>query len=759
MSEEIKTPEPLLPRETPTDEAPAQTLTEELNALRDIFQREWDRASQEADDGFPPIQALDYSPEPDGDADEANPETEELSDTPTEEKKKRIRKPKGASKGALLLLIVCMVLLLIPLLTFFILSVSIPNFNSFLNAYGTALSADTDEEKLKSYTLALSYCTVDGDDDGANKNTKTVPLIGRFEQRILENVTVLTCKTDSYAAARSFMNAHFTDKMKAKPKTEEFRSFLKLGDALPPIADAIYTETAAALDTAGTPDGVDLKALMTKLSVPALLQKDVSAIAEALAGVIAAERAAEDEGELARVFEDYVTVGAAFEPLGVRPQTLMEITAVKCWEHGYLDLTEHLINNYFTAEELAAPKTEAFKALYGDINEIRAADGLNLYARLAKLYESGKTDDASVTAALREVLSESAAETVAETAGIILKGVGADRNRDLTLAKKSFGKAYLTLETLGVTDGALILRLTELYLATGDTDTAHTLREKYVTDDALAAVSNETKAAVRKADAMYAAKEKAFAVFSAHYDRTLKTVDRDALLGELKALADGSADPYLAAYCNYYSFEAEALSDMNRESMIGYLTACALLLPDDPFVYGAPLVKLCILSGDYETAAAYTDRMYAVTISDDFTTAAKAKLLRIDGKTDNALGLAAAGIRFSGVYYACAHEAAIGYLLKGDFSAALENAAGIFDAGNADRADMELLILLDALYAGNDDQLKNRLNAYKEKAAAALTDNHFALSDAAKAVVEGTKTAEELFLSAPYDLTYERSGS
>ena len=759
MSEENMPRIPEAPQSPPADEAPAQTLTEELNELRDIFQQEWNKAKDLAEEEeMPPIQALDYSPEPD--ADEASEENETPEQAQPEEKKKKRRKPKSVSKGALLILIVCMVLLIIPLLTFFILSVRIPHFNDFINAYNSALAADTDEEKLKYFSRALTYCRETPEDADARAGQagtpgKPVPLIGRFEQRILENITVLTCKTGTYAAARSYMNEHFTSAMKAKPKTDDFRTFLKLEASLPPISDALYAETAAALDAAGNARDLDVKALMTKLSVHAWLQTDIGGIIEQLASAIEAERAAgSDRDAFLRAVDGYVRVGASLEALGVRAQTLMETVTVHSCENGHLALARLLTESCFTAEELAAPKTQEFQTLVADFNEIASAD-LRLFDRLLTLSKSGKTGGEEAKAALRGTLSESAAGMLDDAAESIARGILADDYHDLTKAKNEYLAANRTLTALGVTDGELLFRLIALYLMTGDQDNARLLRETYVTDSLLAAASKADSATVKKLDAMCAAKERAAAVFGKYFNDDGEMDSADAI-EELQAVAAGASDAYLSAYCNYYCFKAEQLGGRDNLAMRAYLSECERFLPDDPFVYGPDLVLLCIGDGDYQTAGEYTNRMYAITKSDDFTTAALAKLLRIDGKPDDALDQAEKGVTFSGVYGECAHEAAIGNLLRGDFAAALTNAAGIYDSGNAVRSDMELLIILNALYTGNDKDLSARLKDYASKARTALSENGKPLSDAANALISGRMTPEELFLQAPYDLTYGR---
>ena len=208
MSEEIKNPENgQTPAEAPevpeTPEAPetSEALKGELDGLRDLFQQEWDRTVAESE-SKPPIQELEYEPE----EDEDEPEEESGSEDAAEEeaKEKKEKKKKKGGKALLVVLIIVLVLILIPLIAYFVISLKVPSFNNFMSAYTNAAAATEPAEKIEYLESALSYC-----DEGT--------ILESMQQTIKEDIALATCEASGYAAARTYVDANFTDEMLAAP--------------------------------------------------------------------------------------------------------------------------------------------------------------------------------------------------------------------------------------------------------------------------------------------------------------------------------------------------------------------------------------------------------------------------------------------------------------------------------------------------------------------------------------------------------------
>ena len=116
-----------------------------------------------------------------------------------------------------------------------------------------------------------------------------------------------------------------------------------------------------------------------------------------------------------------------------------------------------------------------------------------------------------------------------------------------------------------------------------------------------------------------------------------------------------------------------------------------------------------------------------------------------------ALELAVKGIELSGTETFCANEAAIDYMLNGDFESAFPYIKKMYQ-NSPSIESCDLLLIFDALYDGDDKGVKEELAAlvdeidktYSSYGVSSLTDT--------LSIINGEKTLEDVFCAGTYSL-------
>lgn len=747
MNDEIKNADNHLP----DGEADA-ALNGELNHLRDMFQQEWNKtmaeteeaaaaaeeAAADASDGAPAIQELDYAGESEEEQEE---ETQSQTDggTPAPEKKKK--KEKKRSRVPLVILIIVLVLILIPLLAYFVLSVTTPTFGSFLSAYSSAMTAQDEQAKLTAYQDALTYC-----EDGT--------VLGKMKQSILEKIVVLTNETSGYTAAAAYMKTNMTEDMIAKPVSAEFRDFVKIGDSVREIADKAFDATEAAFQKAGSAAALDIDALHADLGTPDMIKTEVAQAVTALAQAMEKEKNASSEEDWQEAITGYLTGAQAISNLGGNNLYILEKVAVKLYNNGYLFETKTLIDNYFDEEALAAPKTEEFKAMQAEIDAFGDVDA-DIFAIAEELYKNGTTADADIKKAIPGTLKDSQKTVLAAAAKAVIDGLTAEAEKNLTKAQKDFGNALNTMNALEMDASPLAKKLVLIYVATGDTQSANKLREEQITDEVLAASDDAFKAQIADLDLLYAAQNAANEVFGSFYQNYYYSgaaLDKAEIGAALDALNDAEdANKYTAPFAAYYKYLAEAFTDENADAMADSLKTFAAGVGDYPALYGASLGEVYKMQENFTQMEAMADQLLAIDISDDFANSAKSLVLRIDGKVEEALAAAEKGIELSGKKQSCAAEALICNILLKNYEKAAEYAFELYDA-NLTVNNCEYILILNALYDGDDSAVKEQLSSYKSKIDEIFTNYSVTVSEKTQGIIDGAVSPEDVFLGGKYYL-------
>lgn len=734
MSDEIKNPDPVgTPENADSPAGPSEALQGELNGLRELFQREWDKSMEEAE--HPHIQGLEYEPEPEEEPEE-EPQDAPVSEPPAAEKKPK----KKAGKVLLIVLIVLLVLILIPLIAYFVISIKVPSFNNFMSAYTNAAAAAEPADKITYLNSALEYC-----EEGT--------FLDSMRQSIQEDIAVYTCEAQGYAAAKSYIDQNFTEEMLAKPVNKEFGELMAVGEKVQPISDSAYDAVKAAFDAAADKDAVDYEAVADSLGVPALLKKDVTGALQSIGDALKTEAdlgTDVTEEQVEPVMTAYLSAVQTFKGLGASAQTLLETAVAKLYNYGFVYETTVVIDNYFDEDMLAAPKTDAFTEVLSHIDALGKAD-VDVYAVAQGLYENNTVSDDEIKNALNVSLPDAETAVLVNAAKNVIEGLKAEEEKNLPAAAKAYTAAFSTLDALELETTSLAGKLITLNLQLGNENEASNVRDSL--PDSIPADNEALAAVVTEIDAIVAARSAAEEVFYPYYYNYYygTAIDKAELNGKLDALVTEEADDYTKAYVNYFKFFGENFTDADPETMQTYLEAYAAVLSDYPAMYASLLGEVYKTQGAFDKAEALADKVLEVNEADDYANAVKSFAKRASLNVDEALAVAQKGIELSGSTEYSAREALICSLLKEDYSAAFDYAVKLFDA-NLTYDNVDYIMLITSLYESDNADEQAKLDEYREKAENVMDQYSLEVGEKAQSIIDGTLTMVKVFMEEPYYL-------
>lgn len=714
---------------TENDEA----LNEELENLRETFQQEWDKAKDESDHG-PVIQGLDYAPDETEDGDE---EEEEAAVLAPQEKEK----PKKKHSKALIAIPVVILVLLVGILgTYVGLTIKDPTLNSYLSAYANAINAETDEEKLEYYNEALDLA-------GEKK---------MFKRDILENIAVLTAKTSGYAEAIAFINENMDEDMQKKATSKEFRDLMQVNETINKVADGAYEAVAAAIAENPDAESLDYQQIAKDLGAREIIYSDVTSALRYIAeGIVSEETAAEEESFEGAV-TNYIYAYQIFSSLGADAQDLLETTVLKLYNKGYGYETSLLLDNYFTEEMLSSPKHEAFTEMLNDFKAVSDAN-INIYALAESCIEESTRTEKEISNQINADISDTAKAMIAGSVSEVMDGIGAWTEKNLTKAASSFASAIATAEALDLDLTDLGVALFNVTLRLGDTQGANSVAESYLAElvedggEAYAEFRENYEEFERLYNSQYTVNE----TFYPYYYAALyagEEMNSEEIFADLDALLTASDDEYLTAFVNYYKYITLGFTDGDVNEMIGYLETVKEILPQHVFIYSHALEECYRIAGEYDKVLEIANELLSINIADDYSASALALNERIAGNLDKALQLALSGMDLSGEYNYSAKEAAIIYLMQGDFENAYD-IANTLQKENLTVDNAELLKVICTLYDGENAGLKTAAEESAAEIDALFSQYGIEYSENALALIEGTKTIEEVFGTAPYYLS------
>ena len=701
-------------------------LEGELETLRDTFQEKYDETVEEAARG-PVIQELEAHTA------EAEEDAEEPDAAAADAAKPAKKKMKTGVKVLLALVIVIAVLVFGLLISYFVMSVTNPNFNSLFSSLISAYSAEDYDAQKTAFEEALSYC------DGESS------VQAGMKEYIVDEILKAAYEEKGFSEANSLMNNYLTAEQIASSKRKTVKTIKKVVAAVDEIADGSLKAVFAALAENAE---ADAQTVAAQFSVPDEVKETVLSAFENEINGVKALRGGTGVTASNTAITYLQTAYSAFVASGADSRDLGEKMAVSLYENGCVLAAMTISTALGEAEE--GNLNQDYTDMLADVGDLSGVS-VSLYETAEEALTDGRTDYAALVAE-KTGLSDTKAALLGELVGFCADGIRNENEKNYTKGSAAFLNTNSVADTLGITDGKLIYHTANALVISGNLGELNSY-DAMLTDEVVAVLTEEEAAQVEKFHQIYSALNAASQVFSEYYSAYAyygQPIDYDAACAALDALIKEDATNYdkgFVAYCKYF---AAVYSDHKAEGQ-GYVAEMKAQMPELKSVYGYYQIDLYKESGDYAKAQAAAEDILSSNVGDDYANSTIAFVKRTKGDVQGALETALEGILFSGSKTFCGNEAAIDYMLTGDLENAFEYLKTMYQ-NNMTIETCDMLLIFNALYKGDNKDLKEDLAALVEEIDQAYQNYGVtSLSDTA-AIISGEKTLEDVFLAGTYAL-------
>ncbi len=723
------------------DSADKDELADELEALKNTFQEKYDETVEEAEAG-PVIQELEEGEddEDEDDEDDEDDDDEDDEDDDDDEDEKPGKKKKTGKIIAITLACLVLVTVIGSLAAYMVASVTNPNFNSFVSAYSQAISAEKYEDKIKYFESALTYCS---DKDSVFQNAMAAT--------VMEEIVVAIYEEEGYASAYSYMKSNLSDEQIANPASSSFKKIVKIVKNVEKLSLEIYSKVYDNLGDAETVPAFDV--LSKGLSIPSGLQSEFETIINAVADAYIYNKSTEGIEGAVLSMSYYANAYSSLVSLGANADDLARSVVVTLYEKGFT--TEAAIFASVAVDPSKEITDEAYKKVTEAVAEIKALD-FNVIQLANKAIAEEKTSSEDVLGIVKAAVETSDANTliIADFVSYAIFGIEAEAESNLTKASECYATLTSVLEAFGIEDISLYVKTAQVIFDSGNINDASALVEAYLTEEKMASATDEQKAAVDRMNKAFAALAAASEIFSPYYSEYYSygtAIDFDALKTQLDAIITDESNNYDKGFVYYCLYFAAMTDDSNNQEQ-RYLDLMAQQMPDLPFIYGYYQISEYLDSGKYSAAVSYAEKLLEINTADAFANSILAFGERIKGDLDAAIEIAEFGMDNNAESPECAEQLAIAYMLKGDLEAAFPYVSILCNTSQSVKS-YDLVLIFNKLYTGTNEDIKTELEALVSGVNQTYT--YYSVSSLADtvAVLEGTKTIEDVFMSGDYTLS------
>lgn len=737
--EKVLTEELPAESEQAVNDAPAseeQTLNEELESLRDTFQEKYDETVEEAN-AAPVIQELEEGEE----EDEEEDEEEESSNRNTEKASKKKKKRSPVKILLITVPVVLVVLFIAGLISFSMMTIKEPDLAEFVNHYSNAVNSENYEDKISYYESALALAT---DEDS---------LIAKFAAslNLREEAVVLTYEESGFSAAYSYMKSNMSEEEIASPKTSGFKKFVSLIDKVNEVGLASFEKVFE--NTGDATEVPELSVLSNGLDIPKELEGEIGEILSSISSGYIFNKAATGIIDSLTAVNYYGEAYSSLVSLGVDSRELAESVAVALYDNGFvieaatlisvaLDPSEENVNEEFTRIQQAL--------------EVFASYDVELYDVALSAKENEATEKADIVALIKEnaEMPDNDAQLLADIVLYAFEAFEAEEEHNLTEAATCYATITSVLDALGMADVSVSVKTAQVMFDAGNINEVKSLVETYLTDEAMTDATEEEKAVrdnINEVLESLAAVNEVFTPYYSAYYQSGTPIDYDALKAELDEKFGADASSYEKGFVNYVLYFAATgvENDVDRLSLI---SAMESYMPDLVFLYGYYYLNEYTSTSDFALARSYAEKLLGVNTADEFANSVIALCNRVDGDLDAAIEAALKGIELSGSSANCAKQLAIAYMLKGDFESAFGYITSMYQ-NSMSVESCDLILVFDHLYEGTDETITTELETLVSEVN--QTYSYYSVSSYADttAILDGTKTLEDVFMGGNYDLT------
>lgn len=721
----------------PVNEEKEVSLNEELETLRETFQEKYDETVEEAA-AMPVIQELEEGE----DEEEADEEGDEERSVSAQEKAPK-KKKKIGKIIAITVPVVLLVLIVGSLLAFVVASVTNPNFSSFISTYAQATAAEKYEDKMEYFQQALTYCE---DKDSAFQQAMAAA--------IHEEIAATVYKEEGYAAAYSYMTSNLSEAQMKSPSSPELKKVAKTVDAVKKLSLEAFNKVFENLG-----DGVKVPSddvLINGLEIPEEVKESIIPMLSSIAEGYIMNKTADGVEDKLRAMNYYANAYSGFISLGADSRELAEKIVVDLYSKGYV--VEAVS---FASVAIDPNKEDVNKDYIALKEEISAYEKLGIsviaVAEEAVADEKTTAEDILALVKTKAELTDSQAEVVSALVMYGVEGISVEAEKNLTRAQTVYATLTSVLEAFGMDDVKAHIKTAAVIFDSGNLNDASTLVSTYLTEEAMKDATDEQKAQLDRMNKVFNALEATSEVFSPYYSAYYQQgteIDLEALKADMDKLLTEDSDNYMKGFANYCLYIAAVSSEKDTEAK-KYLDAMSSLMPDLPFIYGYSCIADYITAGNFAAAYNYALKLLDVNVADEYSNSIVSLYHRVKGDLDGAEEAALKGIELSGSDSSdCAQQLAIINMLKGDFETAFGYISAVYNANQSMEA-FELVLIFNALYKGDNADLKASLN--EMVSIVNQTYSYYGITSYAetKAIIDGTKTLRDVFMSGDYTITAE----
>ncbi|MBQ3517808.1 MAG: hypothetical protein IJA31_00655 [Clostridia bacterium] len=576
---------------------------------------------------------------------------------------------------------------------------------------------------------------------------------------LAERNCICIAYTKGYAAALSYAKSNITG-ADYTPVTEEYAAFLAAADVFAALDNEQFNAVSAnvATFTDAADEAVDVSGIVSALNIPECLYADAETILTNLARAVISENTQDSKAAL----DYYKAVAENLTAIGQKGTLALEKIAVLTAEVEDLHAAYVYVaaNSTLLAKDAESALTEDFATLLTTLDGAFSAEKVAAFIENAKnALAAGSADSVNLDDVIAlSNIDPTVADFYKAYFAPLAEAMDAEKEKNLTLAVTKYQElATLLADDNVALPNTLLEGIISSAFYTGDLQTAATYCTNYVDVEALA--DSEFKTLCEAVQLSDAAMQKASAVmqqayYSSYYG-TVPTFEEvsaqfDALLTEDSNKYDEAFNYYNRFVCEIYFFAEDEASPARQTE---YLEKVRELIPEQIFIYGYSMLQLAVSDGDYDAAKTLADEMLAVNAYDDIALSILASVARMEGDLETAASYVAKGLAYENESYECERQNIILCMLNGKFADAYDNVVALYTRGLATMTECETIAVYAALFADADDTQKAKLDEIVKYIENDLYGAYgYTYSENTKALIDGTKTLNDVFMAEPYDL-------
>lgn len=574
-----------------------------------------------------------------------------------------------------------------------------------------------------------------------------------------ESVVIASAYADGYSQALTAAQA-LTSAEGYEVATEDFAAFLAVEEIFETLDETQFAAVSEAV--AGITDAqgsvIDLSAQVEALDLPAFAKADATALLTNIARGIISENAGDNETAL----DYYKTAGDSFAAAGVTANLVLEKQATLLNKTQNLHAAYSFVNA--NADKLAADAdaalTEDFAALLNTLQNAFTPALVEAFIVNAQqaVIEADYADVAIADIVEKSGIDSSVADFYEAYYTPLAAALKAEKDKNLTLAVANYtALAELLSEDNVELPESLLKGLVTAAFNSGDLPNAVNYCSLVKNADELQ--DEQFKALYETVMQCDAAMQSAYEVFyEAYYASYYGTVpSREELTAQFETLLTEDSDKYERAFNLYYRyisemyfFSSEADSAEYRHTLIEQVRE---LIPEMLFIYGYDVLNESLNNKNYAEAKAIAEEMLAINAYDDAALAALAQISRTEGDLAKATEYASKGISTANEQYASELEYIVLSLLNDTPAAAYDSVVAIYDKGLSSMQECETIAVYAALFTDATAEQQNKLSEIVTYIENDIYGSYgYTYTENTTALIEGTKTPEEIFLNGSYGL-------